>query len=108
MQRVDPFTPGQRLEVDAPGREVAALTEAFNGMLDRLEGERRESARRALAAQEGERRRIARELHDEIGQVLTGLVLRSETLSRRAPDGAARRSRGAARGRAQRRARTCA
>jgi two-component system sensor histidine kinase UhpB len=85
MQRVDPFTPGQRLEDDAPGREVAALTEAFNGMLDRLEGERRESARRALAAQEGERRRIARELHDEIGQVLTGLVLRSETLSRRAP-----------------------
>ena len=41
MQRVDPFTPGQRLEADAPGREVAALTEAFNGMLDRLEGERR-------------------------------------------------------------------
>jgi two-component system sensor histidine kinase UhpB len=85
MQRVDPFTPGQRLEIDAPGREVAALTEAFNGMLDRLEGERRESARRALAAQEGERRRIARELHDEVGQVLTGLVLRGETLSRRAP-----------------------
>jgi two-component system sensor histidine kinase UhpB len=85
MHRVEPFTPGQRLEIDAPGREVAALTEEFNRMLDRLEGERRESARRALAAQEGERRRIARELHDEIGQVLTGLVLRSETLSRRAP-----------------------
>jgi hypothetical protein len=46
------------------------LTEAFNGMLDRLEGERRESARRALAAHEGERRRIARELPDEIGQVV--------------------------------------
>ena len=86
MERVDPLTPGQRLDVDARDGEVAALTEAFNGMLDRLEGERRESARRALAAQEGERRRIARELHDEIGQVLTGLVLRSETLSRRAPD----------------------
>jgi two-component system, NarL family, sensor histidine kinase UhpB len=85
MQGVDPFRPGQRLELDAPGSEVAALTEAFNGMLDRLEGERRESARRALAAQEGERRRIARELHDEIGQVLTALVLRSETLWRRAP-----------------------
>jgi two-component system, NarL family, sensor histidine kinase UhpB len=86
MERVDPLTPGQRLDVDARDGEVAALTEAFNGMLDRLEGERRESARRALAAQEGERRRIARELHDEIGQVLTGLVLRGETLSRRAPD----------------------
>jgi two-component system sensor histidine kinase UhpB len=86
MQRVDPLTPGQRIDLDAPEREVAALTEAFNAMLDRLESERRESARRALAAQEAERRRIARELHDEIGQVLTGLILRSETLSRRAPD----------------------
>jgi two-component system, NarL family, sensor histidine kinase UhpB len=86
MERIDPLTPGQRIEIDAPEREVAALTEAFNDMLDRLEGERRDSARRALAAQEGERRRIARELHDEIGQILTGMVLRSETLARRAPD----------------------
>ena len=85
MRRIDPLAPGQRIETDGADRQVVALAEAFNEMLDRLEHERRESARRALAAQESERRRIARELHDEIGQTLTGLVLSSETIARRGP-----------------------
>jgi two-component system, NarL family, sensor histidine kinase UhpB len=85
MRSVEPLAPGQRLQTEGAGQEVAALAKAFNEMLDRLENERRESAREALMAQESERQRIARELHDEIGQVLTGLVLQSESLTRRVP-----------------------
>jgi two-component system sensor histidine kinase UhpB len=54
-------------------------------MLDRLERERRLSGRRALVAQESERRRIARELHDDVGQTLTGVVLQLDALQRAAP-----------------------
>jgi two-component system, NarL family, sensor histidine kinase UhpB len=54
---------------------------AFNQMLDRLETERRESSRRVLAAQEAERRRIASGLHDEVGQVLTGILLQLDALT---------------------------
>ena len=79
MSEVEPGQPGRRATTEAnSGSEVAALAEALNSMLDRLEGERRESSRRALAAQEGERTRIARELHDEIGQTLTAIALRAE------------------------------
>jgi two-component system, NarL family, sensor histidine kinase UhpB len=75
MRRIDPLEPGRRVPVDGPESEVRVLARAFNEMLDRLETERRESARRALTVQEAERRHLASELHDEIGQTLTGLVL---------------------------------
>jgi two-component system sensor histidine kinase UhpB len=85
MRRVDPLTPGRRIELTHTGAEVADLYEAFNAMLDRLEHERRTSGQRALRAQENERRRVARELHDEIGQTLTGVVLQLDGLRRAVP-----------------------
>ena len=54
-------------------------------MLDRLEQERGASTAHALAAQEGERQRIARELHDEIGQSLTAVLLGLKRTIDRAP-----------------------
>jgi two-component system sensor histidine kinase UhpB len=80
----DPLSPGGRAPVSGDP-SVAALAHAFNEMLERLESERRESARRALLVQEAERRRIARELHDEVGQTLTGVVLQIEGLATSVP-----------------------
>jgi two-component system sensor histidine kinase UhpB len=85
MRTVDPLRPGRRIPVYGDDAEVTELTLAFNEMLDRLEEERRQSARRSLTAQEGERRRVAQELHDEIGQSLTALVLQLDRLCRAAP-----------------------
>ena len=81
----DPLSPGARAPVSGDP-SVAALAHAFNEMLERLESERRESARRALLVQEAERRRIARELHDEVGQTLTGVMLQIEGIAPRVPD----------------------
>jgi two-component system sensor histidine kinase UhpB len=80
MRTVDLLQPGERLS-GSGGSEVAELVGAFNEMLDRLEAERRESGRHALAAQEAERLRIARGLHDEVGQALTGVLLQLDSLA---------------------------
>jgi two-component system sensor histidine kinase UhpB len=85
MRRHDPLALGERVDVDG-GPKVTALAHAFNEMLDRLESERRESTRRALMVQEGERRRVARELHDEVGQTLTGVMLQVEGLAGKIPE----------------------
>src|SRR6266851_889875 len=61
--------------------EIGELARAFNTMLDQLEKARREQAMLILQAQEEERRRLARELHDESSQNLTALLVHSEVLS---------------------------
>jgi two-component system sensor histidine kinase UhpB len=85
MRRHDPLAPGRRAEISGDP-DVVALARTFNDMLDRLESERRDSARQALLVQEAERRRIAMELHDEVGQTLTGVMLQIEGLAADIPD----------------------
>jgi two-component system sensor histidine kinase UhpB len=85
MGRIDPLHPGERIPTYSRDVEVLELTHAFNEMLDRLEAERRESARSTLAGQESERKRLARELHDEISQSLTALLLEIGRAARDAP-----------------------
>ena len=82
--KIDPLDPGQRVPVVGEP-DVAALAQAFNEMLGRLEHERRESARQALTVQEAERQRVARELHDEVGQVFTAIMLQIEGLAGHVP-----------------------
>ncbi|HWK27978.1 MAG TPA: sensor histidine kinase, partial [Solirubrobacter sp.] len=78
IEHLDARDPGRLPVVHARTAEVGALAEAFNALLDRLDDERRRSARRALVAQEDERLRIAREMHDQLGQSLTALTIQAE------------------------------
>jgi two-component system sensor histidine kinase UhpB len=84
METVDLLRPGQRLQVLRKD-EISRVVIAFNRMLDRLENERQQSGRRILAAQEAERIAIARDLHDEVGQVLTGVLLHLDSIAESAP-----------------------
>ena len=88
MSSVDLTTPGKRADVSKNAAdEVRRLSADFNRMLERLEQERRESGRAVLRAQEIERSRIAQDLHDEVNQALTAILLRLSATIQTAPPG---------------------
>jgi two-component system sensor histidine kinase UhpB len=84
MSRVDPPHRSDRIDDRGTG-DLHHLIASFNAMLDRLETERTSASGSALAAQEAERARIARELHDEIGQSLTVALLALKRAVDKAP-----------------------
>jgi two-component system, NarL family, sensor histidine kinase UhpB len=89
MEKVDLSRPGPLLprSIDGIGEteEVERIELAFLRMMRRLEAERRRAGSAALRAQEEERARVARDLHDEVNQSLTGLLLRLEAAREAAP-----------------------
>ncbi len=84
-RRVDLGKPGQRIPDARATSEAGELAVTFNEMLARLELERRDVARRIVDAHESERLRIAQELHDEVGQTLTAVLLQLSRLEERLP-----------------------
>jgi two-component system sensor histidine kinase UhpB len=88
MSSVDLASPGKRSLVSrGAASEVRRLSADFNRMMERLEHERRESGRAVLRAQEVERSRIAQDLHDEVNQALTAILLRLQATIGDAPPG---------------------
>jgi two-component system, NarL family, sensor histidine kinase UhpB len=88
IDRFEPDALGRRLPSSDRG-VAATLAASFNDLLDRLEVERATRSARELAAQEAERHRIAQELHDEVGQRLTVVLLGlKRALDRLPPDAA--------------------
>lgn len=84
-RRVDLADHTERMPVSNPASEAGELASTFNEMLARLEAERRDSTGRVLAGQEAERLRIAQELHDQVGQELTAVLLGLARIEARVP-----------------------
>ena len=86
IEAIDPAEPtAVGLRRSDPVEEVDRLAGSFHGLLERIEEERRRSGQLAMRAQEEERRRLARDLHDEVNQALTAILLRLEALAQETP-----------------------
>src|SRR5262249_49101474 len=69
-----------RAKTSSSDAELRELALAFNAMLDHLEDARREQTNLVIQAQEAAQRRVALELHDEVGQNMTALLIHAEVL----------------------------
>jgi two-component system sensor histidine kinase UhpB len=86
LEEIDPAQPTAEFVVPRTTvEEVERLAITFRRLLRRMEDERLRSGRLVLRAQEEERRRLARDLHDEVNQALTAILLRLQALSEEAP-----------------------
>lgn len=83
-RRVDLSGEGEQMPITTARSEATELAVTFNEMLGRLVAERRDATGRVLAGQEAERLRIAQELHDQVGQELTAVLLGLSRVAARA------------------------